>query len=368
MRDPREFADRISDLQLSLLTAFAVAGGNYLVMPRLVVHTAGRDGWLTLLLAGLFIALAAGSIARLQLKFPGRTAVAYNEALLGAFFGKVLSLWLLLHFLVAASAQLRLVTDSIKFFLLPQTPPEVTMGTMLFVAAYAVRHGINALARLAQVFFPIVFVFLVLIFLLFQTSVDYHNLLPIAAQGWRPLALGTLAALGAYQGYGQMVFTMAFLHRPDQGAGAVWRGLALVAAVYTVTYIIAIAVLGPQHLAGLLYPILDLTRALDFPALLFERAEILMIVVWLLAAYLGLAIAFYLVALGSMQLLHLEKHDPLVYLLLPAFFCIARVPANLTELEQLGRWVLLSFVLLSLTYAVLLPVVAFFLRGRRSRA
>jgi spore germination protein len=367
VRHPREFVDRISDLQFSLLTVFAVMGGNYLVMPRLVVREAGRDGWLALLLGGILVMLAAGSIARMQARFPGQTAMAYNEQLLGTLLGKGLNLWLLVHFLVAASAQLRLLTDSIKLFLLPQTPPEITMGTMLFVAAYAVRHGINALARLTQVFFPIVLGFLVIIFFLFQTSTDYHNLLPVAAEGWRPLALGTFVALASYQGYGQMIFTMAFLRRPDQGARAVWRGLALVVALYVVTYVIAVAVLGAQHLKGLIYPILDLMRALDFPALLFERVEVLMVVVWLLASYMGLATILYVVSLGSMQLLRLEKHDPLVYLILPAFFLLARVPANLTGLEQLTRLILVSFVLLSLIYAIFLPIIAYF-RGRAQNA
>lgn len=364
MRNPQEFADRISDLQFSLLAIFAVIGGNYLIMPRLVVDEAGRDGWLALLLGGVVVMLAAGSIARMQMRFPGQTAMAYNEQLLGPIAGRVLSLWLLLHFLVAASTNLRLLTDSIKLFLLPQTPGEVTMATLLFVAAYAVRHGINALARLAQVFFPIVMGFLVVIFLLFQANAEYRNLLPVAAKGWRPLALATLMGFSAYQGYGQMVFTMAFMRRPDQGRRAVWRGLALVTAVYVVTYAVAVAVLGPQQLAGLIYPILDLMRALDFPALLFERVEVLMVVVWLLAAYMSLAIAFYLVSLGSMQLLRLEKHDPLVFMLLPAFYLLARLPANLTELEQLSRVILASFILLSLIYAALLPAVAFF-KGRR---
>jgi spore germination protein len=343
-----------------------VMGGNYLVMPRAVVSWAGRDGWLALLLGGLLVMLAAGSIARMQRRFPGKTAVIYNHELLGPVLGRALSVWLIVHFTLAASGNLRLLVDSIKLFLLPQTPAEVTMGLMVFVAAYAVRHGINVLARLTQVFFPILVGFLVLILLLFQVNADYRNLLPVGAEGWRPLALGTLAGLSVYQGYGNIVFTMAFLRRPEEGVRAVWRGLGIVVGFYVVTYTLAIAVLGPQHLEQLLYPVLDLMRALDFPALLFERIEVLMIVVWILAGFMSLATAIYLASLGVTQLLGLEKHDPLVYLLLPAFFILARTPANFTGLMRLSRLVLVSFVLLSLIYAVILPAVAYF-RGRNLR-
>ncbi|MGB9885770.1 MAG: GerAB/ArcD/ProY family transporter [Moorellales bacterium] len=359
MDSSRGFVDRISDLQLSLLTLFMVMGGNYLIMPRLVVPVAGRDGWLVLLVGGAVVTLAAAVIVRLQLRFPGQTAIAYNQTLLGPLLGRILSLWLLAHFALAASAHLRLLLDSLKMFLLPRTPLEVTLACLLFVSAYAVRHGINALARLAQTFFPLVVGFLAVIFLMFQVTTDYRNLLPVAAGGLRPLALGALTAVAAYQGYGHIVFTMAFLHRPEQAAAAVGRGMLLVTGLYAFTYVVAVASLGPELLGHLLYPVLDLVRALDFPALLFERVEVLMIVVWILAAYLAFSLAFYLVSMGSAQLLHLEKHEPLVYLLVPAFFFLARLPDNLAELEVLSRLARISFLLLSAIYALVLPLVVY---------
>ncbi|MCR4419066.1 MAG: endospore germination permease [Clostridia bacterium] len=359
----RGFADRITDLQLSFLTLFVIMGGNYLIMPRGVVVLAGRDGWLALLLAGAVITLAAGSVVRLQLRFPGQTAVSYNRVLLGPVLGRILSLWLLAHFTLAGSYQVRLLLDSLKLYLLPHTPLEVTLAALLFTSAYAVRHGLNILARLSEVFFPLVVGFLLVIFLLLQVTADYRNLLPVAAQGIKPLALAALSGATLYQGFGHLVFTTAFLHRPQQAVGAVWRGLALVTGLYAFTYAVAVAVLGPDLLAHLLYPPLDLTRALDFPALLFERVEVLMLVVWMLAACLAFSLAFYLVSLGATQLLHLEKHDPVVFLLIPVFYFLARLPEDLAAQEALNRLVRVSFVLLTVTYAVILPVTAR-LRGR----
>lgn len=355
--------DRISSIQLSLLTIFAIMGSNYLVMPRMVA-SAGGDGWLALIVGGVLSVLVAVSITRNQLRFPGETLAQYPQKLVGPFLGKLIALWVAAEFVLMAAAGLRLQADTIKLFLLNQTPMDVIMVIMLFTAAYAVLNGIQALARLSQVFFPLILALLIFIFLLLQTSAKYQELLPVASGGWRPLASASFLSWGAYIGFGHIGLTMAFLQKPRQGTMAIVRGQSAVILIYVVTYILAVAVLGVKQLQGLLFPVPDLVRAIEFPVFRIERAEGFMLVVWLLASYMALIIGFWGVALILSQVFGFNKHEPLVYPLLPLIFILARIPANPLGLQVIGGLIFVSAILLAFIFGAILPAIAFFKERR----
>ncbi|TDA68561.1 MAG: hypothetical protein D9V47_07295 [Clostridia bacterium] len=342
--------DRIASIQLTLLVAMTAIGTHYLAMPGFVARAAGRDGWLSLLAGAAVAGLGVWAVASISRRFPDKTVVQYNPALFGRIPGVFLNIWLLAHFTLAAAFGLRFFGDVLKLFLFDRTPLEVIMIAMLLTAAYAVRHGVNVLARLAEVFFPVVIPFWGITMFFLQMQVDYANLLPVMDQGLKPVARGIFPGYMVFQGYGLMLFITPLLQDSSQAMRAALGGIAITLFIYLVTFTGAVGIFGAQHLTLLIYPVVDLVRALTLPEMIIERQEILLLSVWILVSFLALAVAFYLVSFGASQVLGLKEFSPMVYLVLPLVYLAAILPPNAAQVIALSRMLGGSFVLLSAIY------------------
>lgn len=342
--------DRIISVQVTLLVALVVVGTHYLAMPGMVARAAGRDGWLSLLAGAAVAALGVLAVTSIGRSFPDKTVVEYNPAVFGRIPGIFLNIWLLAHFTLAAAFGLRFFGDVLKLFLFDRTPLEVIMIAMLFTAAYAVRHGANVLARLAEVFFPIVLLFWGITMVFLHTQADYANLLPVMGQGLKPVIGGIFPAYAIFQGYGLILFFLPLLQDPGAALRSVMGGIALALVIYLVTFVGAVGMFGAQHLGLLVYPVVDLVRAMRVPEMIVGRQEILLLTVWILVSFLSLSVSFYLVSFGASQMFGLKEFSPLVYLVLPLVYLVAILPANAAQVVILGRVLDLSFVLLSGIY------------------
>lgn len=342
--------DRISSVQLTLLVALAIIGTHYLGMPGMLARAAGRDGWLSLLAGAAVAGLGVWAVVRLDRCYPDKTVMQYNPMAFGRLLGAFLNVWLLAHFTLAAAFGLRFFGDVLKLFLFDRTPLEVIMIAMLFTAAYAVRHGVNVLARLAEVFFPIVILFWGITMLFLQAQADYVNLLPVIAQGLKPVMSGLFPGYIIFQGYGLLLFILPLLHDPRSAGRAALGGITIALFIYLVTFAGAVGIFGAQHLTLLVYPVVDLVRALTLPEMIIERQEILLLTVWMLVSFLALTVAFYVVSFGASQVLGLKDFSPMVYLILPFIYLAAILPANVAQVLSFSRVLGGSFVLLSAIY------------------
>lgn len=77
----------------------------------------------------------------------------YNGRIVGKGIGVCLSLLLILLWLVTSARVVRSFADVLKLFVLPNTPIEVIILTMLLVSAYAVNTVSNQLPGYWRSFF-----------------------------------------------------------------------------------------------------------------------------------------------------------------------------------------------------------------------
>ncbi|OAT83630.1 hypothetical protein A6M21_08080 [Desulfotomaculum copahuensis] len=89
---------KISDLQTIFLLVNVVGATAIVLLPGFTAAIAGRDSWLTPILAtipGLYLAFLVGALGRL---FPGQTLIQYLEWILGSLFGKAVGLYYVFFF------------------------------------------------------------------------------------------------------------------------------------------------------------------------------------------------------------------------------------------------------------------------------
>jgi spore germination protein len=357
-----QMKDRITTIQVALLMYTTLVGVGYLSMPRLLAETAGRDGWISLILGGLLVMLAMVLLAWLGQKHPGQTIIQYSQAILGRPLGQAVNILLLLNFVLMAGASSRLFGEVLKVYLLEHTPLEVILISFFLTGAYLSGHGLNPLARLSEAMFPLLLIPIFLILGLAQMEIDYSEVLPLLAEGVLPVLTGVSHSFQVYAGFIILAFLAAFMQQPKKALKASAIGIAGVIITYIMIFVVTLGSLGVTTLNWSLYPVVDLARRVEVPGAFVEKLEAPLLALWVLTAFTTMAPSLYFGTLSLAQILGLKEHRGLVFLFIPVIYQVAMLPRNFGETVLIGS--IAGYAALgTLLLAVVLALVTLLRKG-----
>ncbi|OIQ56539.1 spore germination protein YndE [Moorella thermoacetica] len=351
---------RISLWQFFLLVTGFLIGTSTLIIP---VGPAKQDAWISFLLAGTLGLGAAYCYTALGRRFPRESPLQYASRVLGRWPGtcfNIIFLWYALHL---AALVLRNVVDLYKLIVLPQTPVEVVAGVFAGLAAYAVRLGIEAPARLGELLTPFIIVAILVLTALAVSVpglVHWEALFPVMERGPLPVLRGVYPTF-VYP-FGETVFFLVllpFLTEPRKSFAPFARAVIIVTLLTTLVLVRNLIVLGASETARMNYPSLIAIQMINIGVFL-QRLEPVIIFVWSFTILLKLIVVYYTFTLGTAQLLGLRDYRPLV---LPAGVLLTFLSLSLYDnfsqmLTFAGRVYPFYFLPAYLIYPVTLLLVA----------
>lgn len=346
--------DTLTSRQLLVIIISVVVGVQIFTMPRALAESAGRDGWLSLLLGGAWAVAAATGTAFLGSLFPRQAPYVWLSRLVGKKGSICLSILGGLFYLLVTGVVLRLFADVLRVYLLPRTPSEVIMITFLLSVGYAVSHGINPLARVTQIFFlfGILPSFLLMVF--FQREVDIGELLPVLADGIGPVVKGFLPAYGTFGGWGIVVLLLQFMDRPQEAVKATLLGVSLTLLLYLGVFVATLATFGPAETRDLLYPVVGLIREMEGIGGFIEKLDLVFLSAWILSVFVTVSFVYYVALLTVSQPVGCKNLTSWVYCGLPVVYFLALLPEGYLAAESLSSWLSYGSFGLSLLVPVLL--------------
>ncbi|MFC7441082.1 GerAB/ArcD/ProY family transporter [Laceyella putida] len=309
---------RISAGQMALILYTGCVGVKILTAPHLAAKWAGRDIWLTPLVAavsGVSFYLAL----KLHRRFPGETIIQYSPRILG-WFGKGIALLYLVIYIHACSFVIRYYGEIVNGVFLLETPPAVVMGGMALVCAAAVRGGLETIVRSAQFLTLPAFAVLLTLTVLSSTEWEVDNLFPILEHGIGPVVRGAVNPSIWYSEYFLAAFLLPYVKEQDK-AGR-WGAISVFGSMLTLTVfdLIAVFVLGNQS-ATFLYPLFETFRLISLAGF-FEHIDAFLLAMWLTIIFAKICLFQYVAVLGSAQWLGLSDYKPLS---LPIAFILVAV-------------------------------------------
>lgn len=335
-----------------------------------VVVSAGRDAWLSTLLAAAATSGVLPLFVWFGIRFPGRNMVQTALDQLGPWVGRLVTLPWLWAFLHLAATVLRDFSEALATAILPGAPLVLLMGAMIAVAAFIVRQGIEVIGRLADLITVIFLFSVVTTLLLALPSMHFDRLTPFLAEGWKPVIAGTASVLAWNLELFVVGMAVAHLPRPRAALGVTLLTLWAATLVVTFAAIAVTATFGPAEAARLLFPVFSLAEQISV-AVFFSRIEPLPMLAWGLGLALKLSLLFYAGARGLEDWLGLPRYQPLVLpmgaiLLLGAFVLY-------DDAVQLRTWTTQAAILFPYMATVtLVPAgvlaVAMLIRARRPAA
>jgi len=358
---------KITPVQMMFLLHPTIVSTAVLLVPAMTERHAGRDMWLSpvwAMLSGFAVVLTAWALHR---RFPDDTLIECAGRVLGRFAGKIIGAVYTLFFWHTSGMLVREYGEFVSGVFLMETPTPVIMGGMLVVAAYAVRGGLEVIARCAQIIIPFVAVLFLALVLLQTREFDADRLLPMFEYGILPSLKGSIVPQSWYTEFIAVSFFYPAL--TDRSKGLRWAAVTvlLVAVFLSLTNLAALLMFG--ELAGrLVYPVMSAARYIEIADFL-EHLEAIVMAIWVFGTFIKICVFYHLLVQCAARTAGLSDWRPVVHplglLILVSGIWSA---SNLQELiRALGSSVVFELLFVQLGLPVLLLLAAL-VRGKKGSA
>ncbi|PEJ56303.1 MULTISPECIES: GerAB/ArcD/ProY family transporter [unclassified Bacillus (in: firmicutes)] len=324
--------DRISTNQVVMLMVNFIFGAGILILPRTITDKVKTpDGWISVVISGLLILLLVFLLVMLCKQYPNETYYQFTQKIIGKYLGIPLGIIIIIYYTCLSALEVRLMSETTRLFLLQGTPSWAILIPFLWIGLYIVLGGINPIARILELIFPItVFFFLLVIFLGIEI-IDIDNLRPVLGNGFKPVLNGLKTTSLSFSGFEVVLFIYMFMKDKKKISKAIIYGIGIPFVFYSIT---VVAVVGAFSVDGVLlqtWPVLTYIRSYDIQGLIVERFDSLLLVIWIMQIFATYIIAFYIGSLGMAQIFNKKNIKPFMFGTLPFIYIIAMIPKDINQ-------------------------------------
>jgi spore germination protein KB len=299
---------KIDSLQFIFLMVGFIMGSSVVLMPG---QAAAHDAWIAILIGLAEAILFVLVYSILGSRFRNKTLIEINEVVYGPLFGKLISLAFLGYILHLGSLVIGDFKDFLSVTVLPQTPYAIIVIFITLVCVYAVKSGIEVIARCGQILTVIIVgIFLIAVIFLVK-DINLKNLQPILEVPVKDLLVAAHGT-ASFPFAETVVFIMLipFLKNHKNIPITVVKSLLIGGCILVFVAIRNASALG--NIAGICnYQNFQADRLIDVGHFL-SRMEILTVIAMVTMGFIKITILLYGVVLGSAQLLGLRSYRLLV--------------------------------------------------------
>lgn len=358
---------KISNGQAVLIMIGTVLAFTAFIFPGPAAEVAGGDSYWSPYLATIPSIIQLWIIWALARRFAYASPYDYLPRALGPFLGTLVSLLLIMLLVIngaAVEVQASLVLASV---LMPLTPLEVFTIVTVIAAAYVAYLGMETFGRLAQLMLPLLMLVLLMMTVGLIRDLDLGFLLPILREGFRPAWRGASIPTAMRSEAGLVLaFLLPAMASPRRGFRAGIFATWVITAFLVMLFVTVLCLISPVDAARQTAPILTAVRMVTL-ARGIEHVEFLVVIPWLIALVLKVALYAHLAAVGIAKLAGARTWKPVV---MPAAVLIGVLGAWMfPNTQSLLLYLTRVWPGYALTINILLPLsilIASMIMGRKA--
>ncbi|MBE1443036.1 GerAB/ArcD/ProY family transporter [Paenibacillus sp. OAS669] len=302
---------KISALQLGMLMYLMIGATSTLIVPAITAKQAERDMWLSPILGSISGFIVVIIMWALHKKFPGQSIMQFGELLLGRFLGKCANSLVLFFLLHGVGLILREYGEFVVSAFLSRTPMVTITMSLIVVCAFAVRSGIEVLARCTQLFLPFIGLVFVCIFAMLIPDMDPRKMLPMLEKGILPALQGSIVPHTWFLEFFLITFLFPFVHDLSKGLKAGMFSVLFMMLIMVATNFASLFVFG--NLTGhISFPVYYAASYISFINFI-EHLDAIVMVTWILGGFVQIALWYYSLVIGTAQWLGLSHYRFLVF-------------------------------------------------------
>ena len=351
--------EKISSKEIMIAVPSMLIGGGMLTLPNaLAMVTTGSDGWILITIAGCITLVVAWLVTKLATSFPNQSFLMYATAIATKPIAILLTSVLGVVGLLITSFVIRDIANVAKEYLFDQTPVEVIALTFLLVVIYAIASSRIGLFRLNMLFFPLLFIIIVLLMFFSLKWFDSENLLPMLETNPTNYIKEIDVALTSYVGIFILLFYLSFVEKPKEAPKMVAIGVCMPILLYIVVFIMCIGVFGHAATSDITNPTIELARRAEIPGAVFERLEVVFYVIWMMTIFNTSAMALDIAVLAIQSIFEKMKKVHIIFVITPIIYVICMLPQDYIQMEEFGRFVSYFSSIATVSITILLLIIA----------
>ena len=351
--------DIISPYQIAMITIMTLIGVGIFSLPRELADSTGTNSTIMLVIGGIISLIAANIMITLNCRFPGKTFPDYCSEIIGVIPAKILTFIYAVYFTLFVAYEARVFNEVVKLFLLFRTPSEVIMFSIILACTYAVRGGVECIARAMELFFILLFIPLILILLPGVVSVDFSNILPVF-HGLSSKILKALPDMAlSFAGYELLLFYVGFMKQPKKAYISTSIGMIFVTVIYLILTILCLGMYGTEALKQITWPMLGYVRSINLPGLFIERLDGVMLGIWVFTVYTTMISLYFALTYSLSKVLGTKEHKQYALPMVPIIYFLSLIPENIAQLDKATTYLFKYFgIILIFVVPILLLLIA----------
>lgn len=327
----------ISNNELMIAIPSIMIGVSVLSLPSEIASvTLYSDGWVSLLLSGIFFTIIIIIASKLAKLFPDQSFLSYTTYLVSRPVAIVLTFINVCIGLLISALSVRSVAFISQQYLFEKTPMEVLALIFLLVVIYAVSGSRAGIFRLNVLFLPIILVSFLFVFIMNIKWIEIENLLPVFQTDMSGYVKGFIKTYEVYVGFGIVLFYVVLIKQPKNLSKKVAIGIAIPIVFYIFVFLLSIGIFGNMVTQNLNLPMIELAKRIDIPGGILERVDALIFTIWIMAIFNTVAIALDIsVFLLSSIFTQINKRL-LTFILSPIIFYISMFPQQVDQVKKIS--------------------------------
>ena len=340
---------RISNRQMQVLSLVDSLGILLVTLPLGTAIISGASGWTFVLFGGILTAVIMAMAVSCD---------SLYEWLVDKKLGNIVGFLLCGKMIYCGGIWLRYFSETINQLLLPKTSTWLISLLFLIVAVYAACKGIEARGRFAEIVIVIIFFVLVFIFALSAQNIKFENFQPYdIMQGGNAI----LYTVSAFFGIEYLFLASPYINGKKKGKNAFIVG-CITALILSGATAFAVGVFGVEGVTERRWAVLQIMDTIDFPLMLLERQDVLMMGFWITSMFAFInGAAFYSGNVLSRIIAKRDRFVPMFIVVAMLIFFVSLAQDNIVSVtEVINNAMILNLITEGF-------VILVFIFGRRRR-
>lgn len=322
---------KVSVRQVEILLILQMFNTSILLLPRIAANHVGRNGYVLPL-----VALALGiaylyAITSITNRFKGETLVEFMPKILSKIIAYCIVGLFSLKIIITVGLEIRMFGEMVSQVMLPTTPLPVIILAMLLTAAYLVKSGIEATARMAEVLVYFIFIPLAIVLAVIFSKADYKQLMPFFETDLMSIGKGAFFISLSFMPIEFMLILAGLMKKQEKSRKAMFLALIVVAIIEAIVIISTYIGLGVNEAERQMWPVLTLMQNVQFPGSWIENQEVFMMTSWVFSIYMYICSGLYFTTLMGSRSFKFKRENIFILPILPIIYFIAIFPQSLAD-------------------------------------
>ncbi|MED0987697.1 spore germination protein [Bacillus paramycoides] len=303
---------QISPVFVFFLIHSAQFGAGVLGFARIIAKAAGYDGWIGVLIAGIYIHILLWMMYFL-LKETNGNLIDLQRQTFGKWLGNSINLILIAYFLTVSISVIRTYVEIVQVWMFPTASTFMLTLFLCLVSYYIISSGFRVITGICVISIGGTLGYLFLSLFVLKYS-HWTNLLPVFTHSFSDIVKAAKLSVYTMTGFEIYLMIYPFVKNPKKSHKFAQFGALFSNLLYLFSTLLAFAFFSEKQLSKTIWSQLSMTQVIQLPFI--ERLEYLAISAYVLVIITSSILPLWAATRGTHEIFRVKQRGVLIAFML----------------------------------------------------